>query len=192
MFDSFIRKHILTKQPWSIQTTVDGKLVVTDYNAAFVKSLREQLGDELVGVKTDAEVVQLWVDRYNYEREIPRLDVVHGEVSADGRVNVKLEWNDAFIRMLRDAGVEGASEDDMIRVYLATVTQKVDRDIAAVEENDNIEERDPAIQGVGPRKPAESDVSAIIDAMDPEVLKMFEKDIRRRAAKRKPQSRTTK
>lgn len=183
MFASFIHKHVFTKEPWSIQKTVDNKLVVSDYNAAFVNQLRSQLQPEMIEMKTDAEVVQLWLDRYNYEHETPKLEVIHGEVENDGRVNIKLEWNDAFIRMLRSAGIEGSSEDELIRVYLATVTSKVDRDIAEIEELDNFEEHDPAIQGV--RKPSELDVTAIIDNMEPDVLKMFEKDIRRRAAKRK-------
>lgn len=185
---SYWRKNF-SKAPWSVETrSTTGKLEIKEYNTAFAKELRSQLGDEIVGVKTDAEVVQLWVDRYNYERETPRLEVVHGEIAADGRVNVKLEWNDAFIRMLRESGIEGVSEDDMVKVYLATVTAKVDRDIADIEDQDQ-EEYDPAIQGNGgPKQPSEVDVSAIIDHMDPGVLKMFEKDIRRRAAKRRRSS----
>jgi hypothetical protein len=186
MFTSFIHKHVFSKAPWSVQETVNGKLVISDYNAAFADQLRAQLQPEMIEMKTDAEVVQLWLDRYNYEHETPKLEVVHGEVGVDGRVNVKLEWNDAFIKMLRDVGVEGSSEDEMIRVYLATVTSRVDRDIADIEDQDGIKEHDPAIQGNGgPRQPSENDVTAIIDNMDPEILKMFEKDIRRRAAKRR-------
>lgn len=182
MLKSFIHKYILTKEPWSEQVEVSGKLVISNYNSAFVKSLREQLAQELTTAKTDAEVVKLWTDRYNYERELPKLEVVHGEVSSDGRVNVKLEWNDAFIAMLRNAGVEGESEDDMIRVYLASVTSKVDRDIAQADDIDIVAPtHDIAIQG-RPKQPSESDVDQLLEQMDPDVLKMIEKNIRRRAA----------
>lgn len=181
-------KYVNTSTPWSDQATIDGKLVVKDYNASYVQTLRAELKDAIHGVMTDADVVKLWVDRYNYERETPWLEVVHGEVSPEGRVNVKLEWNDAFIKMLRDAGVEGESEDDMIRVYLASVTSRVDSDIAQADDVDTTEvQHDPAIQGEKklPRQPSDADVDQILEQMDPEILKMFEKNIRRRAAKRR-------
>lgn len=180
-------KYVNTSAPWSDQAEVNGKLVIKDYNASYVQSLRDQLKDAIHGVVTDSDVVKLWVDRYNYERETPRLEVVHGEVSADGRVNVKLEWNDAFIKMLQEAGVEGESEDDMIRVYLASVTSRVDQEIAQADDVDTSEqEHDPAIQGKKmPRQPSDADVDQILEQMDPEILKMFEKNIRRRAAKRR-------
>lgn len=186
MWAAFWHKHVSTSSPWAITSEVDGKLTVHDYNASYVQDLREQLKDAIHGIMTDADVVKLWVDRYNYERETPRLEVVHGEVAGDGRVNVKLEWNDAFIKMLQDAGVEGESEDDMIRVYLASVTSKVDGD--ALDELD-VEQYDPAIQGAKlPHQPSDSDVDQILEQMNPEILKMFEKNIRRRAAKRRKQS----
>jgi hypothetical protein len=166
-------------------TEVNGKLVVNDFNVGYAQKLRDELKDAIHGVMTDADVVKLWVDRYNYERESPRLEVVHGEVSPEGRVNVKLEWNDAFIKMLQDAGVEGESEDDIIRVYLASVTSKVDQEIADADDVDMTEPEAPAKGSMPARQPSDSDVDQILDQMEPDVLKMFEKNIRRRAAKRR-------
>jgi hypothetical protein len=185
---AFIHKYILTKAPWSV-TTDDGKtLQVLDYNAAFVQGLREELKDQIHGVKTDADVVTLWVGRYNHEREAPRLDVVHGDITADGRVSIKLEWNDAFIRMLQNAGIEGATEDELVRVYLATVTANAARDVDDDLVMDNAPIPPEALaraEGGKDTKPSSKDVTAILDSMDPDVLKMFEKDIRSRAARRK-------
>ena len=177
-------KHFKTATPWSDQREENGKLVVNDYNASYVQGLRDELKDAIHGIMTDADVVKLWVDRYNYEREMPRLEMVHGEISVDGRINVKLEWNDAFIKMLQESGVEGESEDDMIKVYLASVTSKVDRDVAEADEVDTTES-EPTKAIAKPKHPSDSDVDQILEQMDPEVLKMFEKNIRRRAAKRR-------
>ena len=184
---AFIHKYVLTKEPWSV-TADDGKaLRVLDYNAAYVRGLREELKDHIRTVMTDADVVDLWVGRYNHEREAPRLEVVHGDILADGRVSIKLEWNDAFIRMLQNAGIEGQSEDDLVRVYLATVTSNAAREI----DDDLVVDNAPLPPEVLNRvqqpseKPSSKDVAAILDSMDPDVLKMFEKDIRSRAAKRK-------
>ena len=180
-------KHVKSNTPWSISAEADGKLIVREYNSGYVQGLRAELKDAIHGIMTDEDVVKLWVDRYNYERETPRLEVVHGEVSVDGRINVKLEWNDAFIKMLQAAGVEGESEDDMIRVYLASVTSKVDREVAEADEVDTSEQPQAQAQTrvVSSKQPSDSDVDQILEQMDPDVLKMFEKNIRRRAAKRK-------
>lgn len=180
---SFWYKTFATKEPWAHMVDDDSnKLTVLDYNHAFAESLRPMI--ESSASMTDAEVVKLWVERRNFEREQPRLEIVHGDLTPEGRVNVKLEWNDAFIRMLQESGLEAETEDDYIRLYLASVTSKVDKDISDADQVDTTApESDPAIQGK--RQPSEADVSAIIDNMDPDILKMFEKDIRRRAAKRK-------
>lgn len=184
---SFWYKTVATREPWAHMWNDDdsGKLTVKDYNHAFAESLRP--GIEGSASMTDAEVVKLWVERRNFEREQPRLEVVHGDLTPEGRVNVKLEWNDAFIRMLQESGLEAETEDDYIRLYLASVTSRVDKDLSDADQVDTTEpERDPAIQGKAAKpQPSESDVSAIIDNMDPDILKMFERDIRRRAAKRK-------
>lgn len=177
-----------SSKPWSIEDRSSGKLVITDWNAPFAAKLREELKEEIAtsGAKTltDEDVVRMWVDRYNYERETPHLEVVHGEIGADGKISVKLEWNDAFIRMLQQSGIEGASEDDMIRKYLAWVTSKADREIAEAEEHADAPELDydQAIQGSS-KVPTEADIDAILNQMEPEILKMFSKNIRRRSAK---------
>lgn len=179
---SFFHKHLSRSEPWAKTSTDDsGKLEVLDYNAAYAAKLKTELGEEVVGLKTDAEVVKLWVERYNYERETPRLEVVHGDVGPDGNINIKLEWNDAFIKMLKEFGLEAATEDDLIRLYLARVTARVDADIEAAEATADAEEQPSAAN----RIPTPNDVEAILDNMDPDVLKMFEKDIRRRAQKRR-------
>lgn len=182
---AFWYKTLAASQPWAdMKTGSDGALSVVNFNHAFAVSLRPQVeGSEML---TDQEVVKRWVDRRNYETETPKLEVVHGELTPEGRVNVKLEWNDAFVRMLQNAGIEAETEDDMIRLYLASVTSKVDKDLSDADDVDTTEAtHDPAIQGNGKPKPSAGDVAAIIDNMDPDILKMFEKDIRRRAAKRK-------
>lgn len=181
---AFLHKYILTKAPWSESVDDGVTLQVVNYNAAFAASCREQLKDQLFGVKTDADVVDMWVGRYNHERQAPRLDVIHGDITADGRVNIKLEWNDAFIRMLQSAGIEGATEDELVRVYLSTVTANAAREIDEDLVVDNAP-LPPAALAKAEAKPTANDVAAILDGMDPDVLKMFEKDIRSRAAKRR-------
>ena len=177
---SFIHKYVFNKSPWHKERRLDdGKLVIEDFNGAFVASIKAQLSHEIVGLKTDREIVDLWVARYNHDRESPHLEVIHGSINENGHVNIKLEWNDAFIKMLRDGGLQAESEDDLVRLYLASVTSNVDREFA----NEQTQEAQPKVEEQ--KVPTEVDIDKIISNMQPEVLKMFEKNIRSRAQRRR-------
>ena len=109
-------------EPWADLQFTDGKLVVVDYNAAFVKKLRSQFGDLVNDETTDEEVVKLYVDRENIDREEPRLEVLHLGIEEDGQLKIKLDWNKAFIDHLRKNGISGETEDEAIKEYLSRLT----------------------------------------------------------------------
>ena len=102
---------------------VDRKMVVKSYNTAFVEDLRKTLGDLTVD-KSDDEVVKIFVERENEEYEEPRLDVVHSGITEDGHVQMKLDWNQSFIRHLKQNGIEGETEEDAVNKYLSLITKQ--------------------------------------------------------------------
>lgn len=114
-----------SKQPWSEFDTVDGKISNVAYNTAFVATLRESMHEELmIGThRTDQEVIDLWVARRNYEVEPPKLEVLHSAIDEHGKLNLKLSWNDAFIKMLQAHDFTGSSEDEIIQAYLASIAR---------------------------------------------------------------------
>lgn len=120
---SFFKSY--SKQPWSKLNFKDDKICSVAYNKAFVDTLRASLHEELtIGTyKTDQEVVDLWMARRNYEAEPPKLEVLHSAIDSQGRLNLKLNWNDAFIRMLRAHDFEGETEDQIIQAYLASIAR---------------------------------------------------------------------
>jgi hypothetical protein len=158
-----------TKQP-------DGTLEVTGWNHAYVRDLRTRLPSDLTNGKTDSEVVQLWVDRYNHEHVEPKLEVLHSGIEADGRIKMKLEWNTAFVRLLQERGIAGDTEEKMVENYLAMMTRKVDADL--------YEEGEGEALTPNPRLPEEHEIERELEGMDPEVVRRMEKVIRRRAQKR--------
>lgn len=109
-------------EPWADLQFSDGKLEVVDYNAAFVKKLRSQFGDLVNDETSDADVVKLYVDRENIDREEPRLEVLHLGIEEDGQLKIKLDWNKAFIDHLRKNGITGETEDEAIKEYLSRLT----------------------------------------------------------------------
>lgn len=109
-------------EPWADLQFSGDKLVVVDYNPAFVTKLRSQFGDLINDETSDDDVVKLYVDRENLEREEPRLEVLHLGIEEDGQLKIKLDWNKAFIDHLRKNGITAESEDDAIKEYLSRLT----------------------------------------------------------------------
>lgn len=109
-------------EPWADLHFVDGKLKVVDYNAAFVKKLRTQFGDLVNDETSDEDVVKLYIDRENLEREEPRLEVLHLGIEEDGQLKIRLDWNKAFIDHLKKNGITGETEDEAIKEYLSRLT----------------------------------------------------------------------
>lgn len=166
------------EEPKATETKLpDGTLEVTGWNHAYVRDLRTRLPSDLTESKTDSEVVQLWVDRYNHEHVEPKLEVLHSGIEADGRIKMKLEWNSAFIRQLQERGIAGDTEEKMVENYLAMMTRKVDADVF-----DEAEGEPGAPSGA--RLPEEHEIERELENMDPEMVRRMEKVIRRRSQKR--------
>jgi hypothetical protein len=173
-------KHFMPKAPWGMEElSTDGLLKVTDYNSAYAQQLRGRLPPEMTGNLTDAEIVKLWVERRNHEKQEPRLEVIHSDISAEGQVTLKLEWNDAFIRLLQNRGFQGDTEDDLVQAYLHVVTKNADERMFNDETSDV-----PLVA------PADDDIEDVLNNTPPETLKAIEKSIRRRAAQRGSKGRT--
>ena len=158
----------------------DGTLSITDWNHAYVKDLRSRFPQELTIDKTDAEVVQLFVDRYNHEHVEPKLEVLHSGIDPDGRIKMKLDWNEAFINLLRERGVKGDTDEKMIENYLAMMTRKVDAELFDEDEGD--------VPPPG-ALPGEREIERELENMDPEVVRRLEKTLRRRAQLKSPRKR---
>jgi hypothetical protein len=176
-FSKVWHKYLAVNAPWGVEElSEDGILTVPDFNSGYAAKLRASLPPEITSALTDTEVVKLWVERRNHEKQTPKLEVVHSDITEDGQVKLKLEWNDAFIRMLQANGFQGDSEDDLIQNYLHQVTKNVDTQMF---------DEDTAETPLVPRRlPTENDIEEVLNNTDPDTLKALEKSIRRRAAQR--------
>lgn len=169
-----LEKQLADREPRATEVVDEyGQLAVSDWNAAYAASKRALLPPDLTKNLTDAEVVNLWVERRNIENEEPRLEMVHSDIMPDGQVAIKLDWNDAFIRLLQARGIEGKDEEELIQNYLHVVSNRADSELFEEETADI-----PLVP------PTEDDIEAILDKTDPETLRQIEKSVRRRAAQR--------
>lgn len=128
MFE-WIRDLFRSKKPKANLSYDGGRLVVKSYNKAFVDKLRVELGD-LTLLKTDDEVVKLYVARESLEHEEPKLVVEHIGIDETGKIKMKLDWNRAFINLLRDkAGIVSENEEEAVQAYLLRLTMDVADDM---------------------------------------------------------------
>ena len=126
MFKALWHKYFGGKtKPWVDVAYEDNKLVVKNYNTAFVEDLKTKLGD-LTDGKTDAEIVKLFGERETLEKEEPKLEVLHMGVDEEGRVKMQLDWNQAFIKHLRENGITAPTEDEAVEIYLMMLHRQVD------------------------------------------------------------------
>jgi hypothetical protein len=130
MFSSIWNKYLGGKStPWADISYIGKKVKVRSYNQSFVDDLKSRMGD-LIDGKTDDEIVKLFSDRENLELEEPRLDVLHSGISDDGRIKMKLDWNQAFIRHLADNGIIAETEEEAIEMYLSLLVSNRKNEIS--------------------------------------------------------------
>lgn len=109
---------------------VDGKLTCVSYNQPFITDLRVKLGSLVDENTPDDAIIKKYIEREELEHEEPRLDVLHTGINDDGSLKIKLDWNRAFINLLKAHGITAETEEDAIKEYLSRMTSKVDDEIS--------------------------------------------------------------
>lgn len=176
-----------SSQAWVDLREVDGKLTAHAWNKAFIADLRKSLEEELVRqgtYKTDQEVVDLWLARRNHESEKPVLNVVHTSINKDGTLNLRLEWNDAFIKMLRDNGFDAEDEDTLVQSYLASIARENAGVDLPAQQQQAMDDDAPAMMQNIITHAAATDVNALLDDLPSDIVKDLERELRRRAQMR--------
>ena len=110
---SFIRK-LLTPSPESI--------------AEIKEELRQEQEEENRALieKSVAEALEKEKNKQLDGKE-PWVNLVGGEIDPEKGIKVKLEWNEAFVKMLRQNGIQGTSDEEIVQRWLALVTKDIDR-----------------------------------------------------------------
>jgi len=58
----------------------------------------------------------------------PWVEVIGGDIDPEKGLQLKLDWNDAFIDQLRSKGFKGTSESSLIGEYLLQLSQMMTQD----------------------------------------------------------------
>ncbi len=74
--------------------------------------------------KEEAKAHQDYIQKM-YESKDPWVEVIGIEEDAEHGLKLQLEWNDAFIAHLRDNGITGLDEDQMVQHWVALMSSSV-------------------------------------------------------------------
>ena len=89
---------------------------------------QEAAAAEEAARKHEAEL-QAELEKVNQERmnsDEPWVEMVGSSVDPERGLKVELNWNPAFIKYLREGGVQGTSEEECAQRWLAMVAKDVD------------------------------------------------------------------
>ena len=81
------------------------------------------------GIITTTATPEKVISNPDHNSDVPRVEIV-GEVSDPHKgIGIELDWNDAFVRHLRDNGYTGASDEAIVQYYLTHLIQSITEDI---------------------------------------------------------------
>lgn len=98
------------------QRVIGFKSVVSDIDDGFSKRIAE----------LEATVAELNHLRNRKDSDEPWFEFVGGDVDPEHGLELRLDWNHAFIKQLKLQGYKGTSDDELIAQYIANVQKTVD------------------------------------------------------------------
>ena len=66
------------------------------------------------------------INQEKMESDEPWVEMVGASVDPEKGIRVELNWNPAFIKYLREGGVQGASEEECAQRWLAMISKDID------------------------------------------------------------------
>ncbi len=120
-----------TKTEW--QTKFDENNAATkEHLRSEIETLLENLdkftANSLENLKNTADELfdeALKRDRIRrYESDEPFVEIISESVTEDGGVNLRLDWNQAFIKHLRAGGMQGATDELLIDNWISSLNSE--------------------------------------------------------------------
>jgi hypothetical protein len=81
-------------------------------------------------MKNVVQTVKWWF-RKKLKRKEPLVRLLSTGTNSAGDITIELDWNDAFVAMLRGNGYVGASDDDVVKRWVSEMSAKIAGDISS-------------------------------------------------------------
>jgi hypothetical protein len=116
MFNIFKRKTPVTTTPDRVAEL-----------AARCQLLEDQLAAQLL--KSDAQAA---IANDFKNSDDPWVDIKSDSIDPIKGIRIELDWNDAFIKLLRKHGITGSNDEAMVQKWLATIYKQLMDDLGEV------------------------------------------------------------
>lgn len=90
--------------------------------------LRKELLEEIRAENKTKEEEQR-KEEEDHAKEDPHVEIKGIVVDSEKGIKITLDWNDAFIKHLRDNGFDGADDDAVVQKYIAILAKQVADDM---------------------------------------------------------------
>lgn len=98
------------------QLTKEQQDILDQFNAA-----KKQLTDAGITIDNNEQKPE--------EEENIHVEIIGDSILADGRIKIEMDWNDSFIKTLRNSGYTGANDERIIQQWLIHVYEGIITDL---------------------------------------------------------------
>lgn len=81
-------------------------------------------------MKKTVQAIKWWFHK-KLKRKEPLVRLISTGTNRDGDITIELDWNDAFVTMLRGNGYVGAADDDVVKRWVSEMSAKIAGDISS-------------------------------------------------------------
>lgn len=123
MIINFVKNLFKTKKTNQLETRLKQLESSMNTLSAVNNNLKienEQLENDMVTFKKLAQE-----KKTKYDSKEPWIEITSEEFDERKGIRIGLDWNDAFIQYLKDGGVQGATDEEIIRKYLAYLYEDI-------------------------------------------------------------------
>lgn len=105
--------------------TVEERLALLEATLEEERAAKETAESELEAAKTELTILREQADQYEDKRNSPEpwVEVIGESIDPVRGIEIRLDWNDAFVQYLKENGITAKSDEAAVQKWLAFLYQ---------------------------------------------------------------------
>ncbi|TFG99969.1 hypothetical protein E4H12_00835 [Candidatus Thorarchaeota archaeon] len=106
--------YTAAKEANEIRAGLEAAVKQADEERAVLEAAVKQADEELSTFRKKEEK-----DKEKYESTEPWVEIRSAEFNENRGIRIELDWNDAFVNHLKESGIKGSNEEEIVQKWLA-------------------------------------------------------------------------
>ena len=106
--------YTAAKEANEIRAALEAAVKQADEERAVLEAAVKQADEELSTFRKKEEK-----DKEKYESTEPWVEIRSAEFNENRGIRIELDWNDAFVNHLKESGIKGSNEEEIVQKWLA-------------------------------------------------------------------------